>query len=100
MSAELLKDSSGEFQLTGYIDFRSVPQLVQQTNTLFVDNQDVTVNLSGVEQSNSAGLALLIHWLRAAQERQGRIKFKNIPSQLLEIAKISGVEHLFVLNES
>ena len=96
MVAQLIKDTTGEFQLSGIIDFDSVPQLLHESQTLFFNNHDVTVNLRGVEQSNSAGLALIIHWLRLAREKKLRIQFKNIPSQLQEIAKISGIESLFV----
>jgi len=94
--AQLIKETTGEFQLSGIVDFESVPQLLHQTHTLFSDNQDVTVNLYGVEQSNSAGLALIIHWLQLAKEKKLSIQFKNIPSQLLEIAKISGIDSLFL----
>ena len=96
MVAQLTKDATGEFQLSGIVDFESVPQLLRQTHTLFSNNQDVTVNLYGVEQSNSAGLALIIHWLQLAKEKKLNIQFKNIPSQLQEIAKISGIDSLFL----
>lgn len=95
MTAQLLKDTAGEFQLSGSIDFVSTLTLLQQTHILFAQNGDITLNLHGVEQSNSAGLALLIHWLQIAQEKQCSITFKNIPSQLQAIAKISGIENLF-----
>ena len=100
MVAQLLKDTAGEFQLSGTIDFESVPKLLKQSQTLFSNNQDISVNLHGVEQSNSAGLALLIHWLRLAQEKQCSIEFKNIPAQLQEIAKISGIGGLLIAKTS
>jgi len=96
MVAQLIKDTTGEFQLSGIIDFDSVPQLLQQSQALFFNNHDITVNLCGVEQSNSAGLALIIHWLRLARDKNLRVQFKNIPSHLQEIAKISGIESLFM----
>jgi len=99
MSAQLIKDTAGEFQLSGNIDFTSVVLLLRQSNILFSDNRNITLNLHGVEQSNSAGLALLIHWLRIAREKQCSIAFKNIPTQLQEIAKISGIENLFLSNK-
>jgi len=70
MVTQLIKDSTSEFQLSGTINFESVPQLLQHTHTLFTNNQDVTVNLYGVEQCNSAGLALIIHWLQLAKKKK------------------------------
>jgi len=98
--AQLTKDTAGEFQLSGIVDFESVPQLLRLTHTLFSNNHDVTVNLCGVEQSNSAGLALVIHWLQLAKEKNLNIQFKNIPAQLQEIAKISGIESLLLPQNS
>ncbi len=48
----------------------------------------------GVGESDSAGLALLIEWLRLARQRAKTIHFANVPAQIEALARISEVEDL------
>ena len=57
---------------------------------------DATVDLAAVERADSAGLALLVEWLRAARGRGARLRFDNVPAQLRAIAATSGLDrHIF-----
>ena len=53
-------------------------------------NCEVVIDLSQITHSDSAGLALLIEWLKISSTTQGQLRFKNIPQQLLTLAKLSG----------
>lgn len=58
--------------------------------------QSVTFDLGAVEEADSAGLALLVEWRRAAHREGGRIHFRGTPPALRAIAGLCGVEnHLF-----
>ena len=46
---------------------------------------------------DSAGVALLIEWQRQAQKHNKSVCFINIPSQMLAIARLSGVDDLLSL---
>ncbi|HEB99345.1 MAG TPA: STAS domain-containing protein, partial [Thiotrichales bacterium] len=49
---------------------------------------------SGVGRADSAGLALLVEWMREAR-RQGReIRFLGMPAQMSAIAEVSGLSEL------
>jgi phospholipid transport system transporter-binding protein len=52
------------------------------------------VDLGGVGESDSAGLALLIEWLRMAKQSGKEIHFANVPEQIEALARISEVEDL------
>lgn len=59
------------------------------------------IDLSQVVQSNSAGIALLLHWLRIAQKNQLNVAFKALPAQMVRLISVHGVQALFsvYLNE-
>ena len=56
----------------------------------------LTFDLGSVEHADSAGLALLVAWRRAAHRAGGRIHFRCTPPALRSIAGLCGVDrHLF-----
>jgi phospholipid transport system transporter-binding protein len=57
---------------------------------------DYEINLSGVQKSDSAGLALLVYWYRQARDKNVEVVFKNTPESLLEIARLNGLGEMFV----
>jgi len=85
----------GDFELDGVLDFATVSTILKQ-NLVFSDNsvETITIDLNGVSQSNSAGVALLVEWLYQARKNNKVIRFLNIPEQLLDIAKISALESI------
>ncbi len=57
----------------------------------------ITVDLAEVTRSDSAGLALLIDWMRKAKKEDKAITFHNVPQQMIAIAHASGLEELLSL---
>jgi len=57
----------------------------------------IYIDLQAVERSDSAGLALLIEWLRVARHLNKTITFRNIPPQMHAIAQVSGLEEILPL---
>jgi len=45
-----------------------------------------------VEATDSAGLALMIEWIRLSRMSRVQLRFKNVPEQLLALAKLSGFD--------
>ena len=54
----------------------------------------VVVDLAGVPNADSAGLAVLIEWRRQAWLRGQRLNFANLPAQISTIAHLSEVSEL------
>ena len=52
------------------------------------------VDLGGVTEMDSALLALLLAWLRDAQNRNRPLEFSNPPESLRTIARLYGVDSL------
>jgi phospholipid transport system transporter-binding protein len=88
----------GRFRVSGVLDAYTVVDVLEQSEERFATDQEITVDLAGVSEGDSAGLALLIEWLRVARGRGQRIRFLNIPAQINALARISEVEDLLAAN--
>ena len=84
--------ADGQFRVSGDLDFHTVPQVWKSSLSLFNGHKSLTIDLSGVSRSNSAGLGLLIEWMRYAGSRGSTIKFLNLPEQMQQVAELCGVE--------
>ncbi len=51
-------------------------------------------DLGAVTETDSAGLALLVHWRREAERAGGEVRFEGAPAPLRSVARLSGVEAL------
>jgi phospholipid transport system transporter-binding protein len=93
----VLKPATGgqaQYELSGSVDFATVPGLLRQGYDWLGDNSRIRVNLSGVTHCNSAALGLLLEWLRQARLRKTTLHFNAVPQALLEIARASEVQDL------
>ena len=57
--------------------------------------REIIVDCGPITESDSAGLAVLLDWLGAAQRRQTTLRFSNVPERLNAIAQISEIEDAF-----
>ncbi len=94
IDAALETGGEGRWRLSGELGFGTVSRLLKDSRAGFSDGNDIEVDLSGVTRADSAGLALLVEWLREA-ERAGRaISFVNMPAQMQSIARICGLDDI------
>jgi phospholipid transport system transporter-binding protein len=82
----------GRFAVHGVLGFPTVTKVLEESKELFSEHSIIEVDFSGVERSDSAGLALLIEWVNWAKHYVREISYKNIPKQIRAIAQISEVE--------
>ena len=97
-SAQLAVTDDGRLLVSGELSMNTVPELLKQGCLQGEGDAEIRVDLQGVERADSAGVALLIEWQRHASRQQRSISFQNIPSQMLAIARLSGVDELLALN--
>ena len=88
------REKGGQFRLQGALTFQNVGDAVDLGRTLFRDGRAVVVDLQEVTRADSAGLALLIEWMRQARHGGGYVAFRNVPEQILHIAEASGLDKL------
>ena len=85
----------GRFLVTGVLDAATVGPVLKRSALLFADFPTLQIDMAGVKESDSSGLALLIEWLRLAKLKRQHISFQNMSHQIDALARISEVEDLF-----
>jgi len=92
--AATLITADSTLTVSGALDFDSVLALQQQGAQWIqkIAPAPITLNLAGVTYSSSAGLALLLDWLRAAHRSGKQISVANMPVDMLALVRVSGLE--------
>lgn len=79
--------------VNGELNFSTVPALLERGSALLAGRAGaIRLDLGGVTRADSAGLALLIEWLRVARRNHASIEIRNMPAQLRAIARVSGLD--------
>lgn len=94
--ATLEAQSRGQYRVSGVLDATTAPQLLRESEETFPNTAgaDLHIDLSGVQESDSSGLALLLEWLRIGRQRKQNVRFASVPAQIAALARISEVEAL------
>jgi len=92
--------TEGVVHVSGDLNAASVPALLDDSVALFQQaGEQLCVDLADITRADSSGLALLIDWMRSAKRHNQQLIFRRIPAQLLEMARVSGIESLLPLSE-
>ena len=99
-SAEIVElvagDASG-LALRGSLTAETVPRLWRQSSQLFDESRkSLSIDLAGVTEADSAGLALLVTWAGQAALAKVALRYAAVPERLLSLARISEVEDLLL----
>jgi phospholipid transport system transporter-binding protein len=78
--------------LSGDLTFATINKKTVRMIDFKKITHEVVIDLAEVSNSDSAGLALLIEWLKIAKTGHAQLRFKNVPIQLLTLAKLSGFD--------
>ncbi|MFN7096038.1 MAG: lipid asymmetry maintenance protein MlaB [Gammaproteobacteria bacterium] len=92
--------NANKIQLTGALNFDTVPALRQQFSKWFPFMPDIIIDLAAVIYCDSSGVALLLECLRLAKAGQKKIIFINIPTQLLALAKATAVAEILPIHDN
>ncbi len=95
MSNFVLQDhGGGRFSLSGHMTFHTAGKILRESEIPFEEHTRIEVDLSGVEETDSAGLALLLEWITWANHTVREIRFTDTPEKISAIAKTTEVDHL------
>jgi len=95
MSKFKLKDlGGGRFTLSGHMTFDTAGQILRESEVPFAEHTRIEVDLASVDETDSAGLALLLEWITWANHTVREIRFTETPERIKAIAKTTEVEHL------
>lgn len=93
-ACEIESTDATTFVLRGELSFATVTDLSKRSAEMLWQAERVTLDLAGVTRTDSAGLALLVEWLRLAHRKDKAIQFRNIPQQMMAVAQVVGLDEL------
>lgn len=100
MAAFELNDlGEGRFALSGEMSFKTCGTILKESESPFEAHTRIEIDLSGVEKTDSAGLALLLEWITWANHTVREIRFQDIPAKIDAIARVTEVEELLTKGE-
>lgn len=80
--------------VAGVLDFTTARLALDSVAPHIESNASLDIDLAGVTQSNSAGLALIIEWLACARRAEHTVTFHHIPDGLRQLAGVCEVDGL------
>ena len=89
---KLTEQAPGHFTVEGNLTFASIDQQSMHSFKFLKGMDSICIDLSQVGMTDSAGLALMIEWIKQSRMSRVKLSFKNIPPQLLALAKLSGFD--------
>lgn len=83
----------GRYRVSGEMGFASATALLEASAVAFsAPEAELEFDLAGVMRADSAGLALMVEWLRQARAAHKAVVFRAVPAQLRAIAHVSDLE--------
>jgi phospholipid transport system transporter-binding protein len=97
---EVIESPKGYFTLQGDLNRNTIAKSdalatldpSNQSNQNNSSEDASTLDMSGVSNSDTAGLAWLMNFLKDNQQQNVHFELKNIPERLRKLAKISDVD--------
>jgi phospholipid transport system transporter-binding protein len=89
--------ASEVLRLEGALSFDTLPGVLEQS-AVYAARTDLperlTIDFADITAVDSSAVALLLEWRRQAESRSKTLEFVNLPPNLLELARLYGVEDL------
>ena len=89
----MISCGDGRCTLQGAVTMANVEALLEE-GARQIQGPQVTLDLSGVTEVDSAAVSLLLEWRREAARANRRIDYANVPANLKSLAELYGVSHL------
>lgn len=98
--ATIEKIDDHRFKVNGDMTFNTTQALLSASKQLFAQAKELNLNLSGVNNADSAGLALLLEWIAEIEKKGGKVSLEGIPAPIRTMAKLCQIESTIEKNES
>ncbi len=89
----------GRVAISGDLTFETVSTLRERGVELLGRDGDVILDLNAVTRADSAGLALMVEWLKQAKRRESSLQVVNMPEQMLAIARMSKLDEVLLAGD-
>jgi len=93
------QSATGIMSLRGDLTLTTVADLWIRSQPLFAQAKSpIQLDLQNVVQSDSAGVALLIAWIRHLRQERKELLLLNLPAQMQAIIQVSGLSRLLPIS--
>ncbi len=99
-AAQLEQQGPGRWRVSGELSFATVPELARAGMQMLAGTDPVEVDLGGVRRSDSAGVALLVEWLRQARQRGVELRYSHLPEQMRNIIRVAGLDRILPVDSA
>ncbi len=97
-NSAFIDQSDGCVEVHGPLTFDTVAGLCERSGDLLRSDAAVlSVNMKHVSRADSAGLALMVEWLRLAESANRRLEFVAVPEQVRRLVHVSGLSEAFTM---
>ena len=87
-----VKEQAGVLVVSGEVSFATAMSLWKQSLALLPASGPWKFDFSAVTTVDSAGLALLLQWMRLAKKQGKQLQFQKLPQQWRSIALAAGLD--------
>lgn len=89
-----LKHNPQQAQLIGYLNFSTVLKILDTGLQYVASADEPSFDFSEIKKANSAGIALMLAWWRAARQLKKTIHWQNIPKNMLALITVCDLEKI------
>ena len=93
-------EGSGQYRLHGAMTFVTATRGLKLVEPLMRPQARLTFDLSGVMRADSAGVGLLIEWVRLSRKTGSHLRYVHLPDSLRAMIRVGGVEGMLPIDES
>jgi phospholipid transport system transporter-binding protein len=86
------KQNNENYVVEGELTFSSINKKALPSLIFLQSAKTICIDLKKIISADSAGLALIIEWIKQSKQYKTQLVFKNIPHQLLTLATLSGLD--------
>ncbi len=86
------------YEIAGELSFQSINAHSLEKINFAITAEIINLNLQQVSKIDSAGLALLIEWMKIARTKQKKLTLSSMPEKLTALASLSSLTELDLFN--
>ena len=91
-------DRTAVVRLSGVLDIRTAPLLLQRVATIQARGQNLVLNLSEVTFIGSSGIGALLAIVEQFQEQAGKVRFASPSHAVLCVIKLLNLEEFLIVD--
>ena len=92
----MMSPTATGFALTGPLTIATASVYVDAARDQWPADGDAIIDFAGVTEADSAALALIFNWQRDALKKGRKVHCLNVPSNVMALAKLYGVDDLIL----